>query len=97
MRTVSRHRSSRSPFGDYQSQCHYCGVQYYRSELRRDGSGNLMCTPCDGIDASTLDWMNAAMTPSRMGLPPRDGKTETKVVEVATTLKAKLGGPGWTW
>lgn len=56
-----------------------------------------MCTPCDGIDASTLDRMNAEMTPGRMGLPPMDGKLETKVVEVATTLKQKLGGAGWTY
>lgn len=90
-RTVGRRRPSSSPLGDYQAKCHYCGVVYYRSELRRDGAGNLMCGADDGIDALTLDKMNAEMTP-----PPRqfvqDATSEAKVVEVAPSLLDKIGG-----
>lgn len=55
-----------------------------------------MCDPCDGIDAPTLDRMNAEMTP-----PPEvyenDAKTEAKVTEVAVPLDTYLRTPTGGW
>jgi len=90
-RTVGRRRPASSPLGDFQAKCDYCGVVYYRKDLRRDGSGKLMCPVDDGIDALTLDRMNAEMTPPLRQFE-QDASTETKVVEVAPSLLAKIGG-----
>lgn len=60
MRTISYHRPRNSPRGDTVSICDYCGVEWYRSRLRRDRSGNLAC-PDDvsGLDRVTLSEGNA--------------------------------------
>ena len=94
MRTIGRHRPSSSPRGDFQSKCDYCGGVYYRSELRRDGSGKLMCENDEGIDAKTLDEMNLAMTPPHDPVT-QDASTEAKVTETPTPLRPKIGG--WTF
>lgn len=57
---------------DYIDRCGYCGVPYYRSELRGpDGSGLLRCPKeGDGKDATTLlrrEAQNAAEWASRQG------------------------------
>lgn len=60
MRTIGKHRPQGSPEGDYEAKCDYCGVHWYRSDLRRDGAGNLVCPDHDhGEDVVTLDRMVA--------------------------------------
>lgn len=90
MRTIGRRRPANSPKGDFEAQCAYCGVAHYRSELRRDGTGNLMCPADDGIDAKTLDEMNAAMnTPPETF--PNDSKADAKSTDVAPSIRARIG------
>lgn len=63
MLTIGRRRPRSSPRGDVQSGCAYCGVQWYRSQLRRDRSGNLSgpdCRDYEGHDIVTLSEGNAA-------------------------------------
>jgi hypothetical protein len=41
--------------GDYAEKCAYCGAKWFRSELKRDGSGKLYCPDeGDGLDTVTL-------------------------------------------
>lgn len=75
MRTISRHWPQTAPRGDYQAMCDYCGVQWRRSELRRDAAGKLAC-PDDqpGRDEVTLSRLNAeSVTQRELGRYPRDG------------------------
>ncbi len=60
MRTIKRQWPSNAPRGDIQVICDYCGIQWRRSQLRRDRSGLLAC-PDDvrGRDSVTLDEGNA--------------------------------------
>lgn len=60
MRTISRHKPSQLPRNDTLSQCSYCGVSWYRSQLRRDRTGNLACPRDYGGDIVTLSEANAA-------------------------------------
>jgi hypothetical protein len=57
--------------GERQDMCAYCGARWYRSELRRDASGYLICPDDDdgGRDRVTLDRGNAAAA-MRPRLPP---------------------------
>lgn len=60
-RTVTRKRSPHSPNGDVVVLCSYCGVLWYRSQLVRDGAGNLACSDdAAGMDIVTLSLGNAA-------------------------------------
>lgn len=60
-RTIGRKKPRNLPGGDYVTMCAYCGANWYRSQLRLDGSGKLFCPDeGDGLDAVTLDRMNAA-------------------------------------
>lgn len=71
MRTISRHRPSSSPRGDYQAECDYCGAMWYRSRLVKDGAGLLAC-PDDrrGRDVVTLSRQNAAHARAHRPAPP---------------------------
>lgn len=65
MRTIGR----KWPVGigpDRQATCSYCGVQWLRSQLRRDASGNLAC-PDDapGLDVVSLSEGNARLMRSQ--------------------------------
>lgn len=60
MRTISNHRPQHLPKSDTQSFCSYCGVSYYRSQLRRDRAGLLACKADYGGDVVTLSEENAA-------------------------------------
>jgi hypothetical protein len=53
-----------------------------------------MCPDDDGIDAPSLDRMNQEMGPVRERFD-NDAKTEQKVVEVAPSLAARIGGVTW--
>jgi len=61
MRTMSRRYSpTPGPPGERRDFCAYCGMKWYRSQMRRDASGQLAC-PDDqpGRDAVTLDRINS--------------------------------------
>jgi hypothetical protein len=66
MRTIGRKRSPASPNGDVLCLCSYCGVLWYRSQLVRDGAGNLAC-PDDssGLDTVSASLGNAAAASNR--------------------------------
>ncbi len=54
MRTIGTKRPRNSPIGDFVAMCSYCGADYLRSRLRRDGAGFLACPDDYGRDAVTL-------------------------------------------
>lgn len=58
MRTIGRKHPANAPRGDHQAMCSYCGVQWYRSQLRRDMEGNLVC-PDEGDGASRMELSEA--------------------------------------
>ncbi len=61
MRTIGRHFPRESPKNDFETLCGYCGVAYYRSQLRRDRAELLACKECgEGRDVVTLSEGNAA-------------------------------------
>ncbi len=105
MRTISRHWPKSAPYGDRQSMCDYCGVQWRRSQLARDASGLLAC-PDDqrGRDVVTLNQGNAdyAARQRQFGRtlhdgsnwnppPPADGAPFTP--PNAPSVAPKNGGP----
>jgi hypothetical protein len=47
--------------GDPTAVCDYCGVVWYRSELRRDASGLLVCPQDEGGDRVSADEYNATV------------------------------------
>lgn len=59
-RTIGRHLPGDLPRNDVKSRCDYCGVMYYRSQLRRDRSGFLACEEDYGGDVVSLSEGNAA-------------------------------------
>ena len=60
MITVRRKLRASRRWGDVQRLCDYCGVAYYRSQLRMDASGNLRCPKeGNGKDSVTLSKGNA--------------------------------------
>lgn len=80
MRTIGRHVPADKPHGDFVSRCDYCGAPWYRSTLRRDGSGFLVCEPCDtGPDKMTQLRRNAELAEAwgeqqaRLSEPVYDG------------------------
>lgn len=82
MRTIGRKRDPRSPRGDVERLCGYCGVAYLRSELRRDASGILACPDeLPGLDVVTLSEGNAELaSQKRMGNfeAPSDGSIDSR-------------------
>ena len=76
MRTIGRKWPSSAPKGDFQCMCDYCGVQWRRSQLRRNRAGLLVCPDeGNGRDAVTLSEQNAAGAQeyaSRLGRQRRD-------------------------
>lgn len=58
--TMPRKYPLPAPGGERRVFCDYCGIKWYRSEMKRDASGRLAC-PDDqsGRDAVTLDRANA--------------------------------------
>lgn len=90
MQQIGRHWPSSAPPGDYQALCSYCGSPWRRSQLRRDGAGNLMCPDDEGLDSVTLDRMNREMGPNYKRYL-NDARTETKVTETAPDLAAIIG------
>jgi hypothetical protein len=86
--TIGRKRSHRSPPGDTKRLCDYCGIAWYRSQLRRDAAGLLAC-PDDqrGRDVVTLSEGNLSWAASRRNDPtagmPADGGVPAKSTDVA--------------
>jgi len=64
MRTIPHKYPGKEPFRDTQALCGYCGVQWYRSQLRGpDRSGHLSCRDCrdyEGRDVVSLNEKNNA-------------------------------------
>lgn len=61
MRTMTRRYSpTPGPPGERRAMCAYCGIFWYRSQMRRDASGQLAC-PDDqqGRDQVTLNRLNS--------------------------------------
>lgn len=58
MRTIGRRWPADKPFGEFVSVCDYCGVPWYRSQLRRDGAGLLAC-PDEGDGPSATEQLEA--------------------------------------
>lgn len=89
--TIGRKRSHRSPPGDTVRLCSYCGIAWYRSQLRRDASGNLAC-PDDqrGLDVVTLSEGNISGLAERRDLgsytAPSDGTVDSPSTDVAPPL-----------
>jgi hypothetical protein len=61
MKTIGRHFPQTGRRGDFECMCDYCGVYWYRSQLRLDAAGFLAC-PDDqkGRDVVTLARENAS-------------------------------------
>lgn len=63
-RTIGRRWPGKRPAGDYTAECAYCGTPWRRSQLRMDGSGNLVCRlEGEGRDAVTQARDEADFTP----------------------------------
>lgn len=58
-RTIGTHLPGDLPRDPITSMCAYCGVPYYRHELRRDRAGLLACEEDFGGDVVTLSEGNA--------------------------------------
>ena len=57
--TMPRRYPFPAPPGERRATCAYCGMEWYRSSLRRDASGYLVCPDDDeGRDKVTLDRLN---------------------------------------
>jgi hypothetical protein len=69
MRTFGYKRYDRLAPSDCAALCGYCGAQFYRSELRRDGAGVLACHSDYGRDTVTLARLNAEDSASRRFIP----------------------------
>ncbi len=100
MRTISHHRPRNSPRGDTTAICDYCGVQWYRSALRKDRAGNLACPDdVDGLDRVTLSEGNAAAAARWQGTDSikQSGRKDTGGDEFRKTPQSILGAllVGW--
>ena len=64
--------------GEYQADCAYCGLKYYRrlGRMKRDAAGFLACEECaEGRDSVTLDRLNAAGAATvRVPRPGEEGR-----------------------
>lgn len=60
MRTIGPRLPSIRPRDDYESQCNDCGVHWFRSRMRYNGDGRLLCPDCWETGASELSAENAA-------------------------------------
>lgn len=73
-RTIGTRLPKKLLRGDYVAMCAHCGANWYRSQLREDGAGSLVCPDeGPGLDAVTLDAINAAYRPKRPSLPKSQG------------------------
>lgn len=74
-RTISFKWPRSAPLGDHAVICDYCGVQWRRSQLRRDRAGLLYCPDeGPGRDAVALSRDNVAQSRRRYApLAPKDG------------------------
>lgn len=99
MKTIGNRIPTTVSRNDYPCRCDYCGVPWYRSQLRVDGAGKLYCPQeGDGLDAVTLNEIDAAERMEEIPeLEPRDG-TFAKLPLQATppTLESIVGSGGRT-
>ena len=65
MPTYARHHGKGTATA-YPVMCAVCGVVWPRSDMRKDGQGQLICPDeGKGLDAATLDRLNAKAEPRR--------------------------------
>jgi hypothetical protein len=67
MRTIGRHIRLGHPLGDYETMCSICGQHYVRSDLTRNGDGQLVCRDDEGSTARELDEDNREAMPKPRG------------------------------
>jgi hypothetical protein len=78
MRSINRHRPADSPRGDTQATCDLCGQRFYRSELRRNRAGWLVCREDqEERDPVTLSEIIARNAYHRPAVPPNGGGNYT--------------------
>lgn len=78
MRTVGKRWPATAPRGDHQALCEICGVQWRRSQLRRDGDGLLVC-PDEGKGRAEgeLNLANAQAAKGIRRVRPSAGRVDT--------------------
>jgi len=97
MQTIGRHMPRPPCMGDFVVSCDYCGVNYYRRDLRRDGSGLLACDKDFGGDQFTLDQENADGADER-GLPrpmQDGGNIDPPITDTPPVVVHPDGVPGF--
>ena len=97
-RTIGRKIPANSPRGNFRSQCHYCGEDRYRSDLRKDATGFLSCPSCNdvGHDVTTLNKANAAMALKTTPVYPMDGLANPfDIDEVGEHIDSSSNGRKW--
>lgn len=96
MRTIGNHVPRSFKSGDYPCLCDYCGVPWYRSELRKDGAGKLYCPQeGEGLDAQTLLEIEASeQLQEERQLEPRDGSFAKLPEQPPADLLSTIVGSG---
>lgn len=93
-KTIGRHKPRSLPKGDYECLCDYCGTVFYRSKLRRDGSGKLFCPDeGEGKDAVTLS-QESAQENEPWIRSEHDQGTERRSIDVAPVVEILIGPTG---
>jgi len=73
MRTIGRRYPFKTSRGDYETDCDYCGLRYYRRQMTRDAARMLACPECaGGKDAVTLARENAESAAEFPGVNAKD-------------------------
>ena len=98
--TIGRRVRPGLPRGDFHCHCDICGVLWYRSQLRRDGAGRLVCPDeGDGLDAVTLSRLDAEALrrySDRRPRTKRDGRPQQPEGEFYTSPLSIVGETvGW--
>lgn len=95
MRTIGRHYPRENPGNDVASSCDYCGVAYFRHELRRDAAGLLACKRDYGGDVVTLGLDNAARATERRHIQTQGdiGRFDSDPTETPPTVQYPDGVP----
>lgn len=93
MRTIGKRWPRNAPRGDVQEMCDYCGVQWRRSQLRKDGAGLWVCPDeKDGLDKVTLSMLNAkdAAESEKPANREPGGRTATTNVSTAGVIDTSV-------
>lgn len=75
--TIGKRWPASAPRGDSAALCDYCGVQWRRSQLRRDGDGKLAC-PDEGSGRAVNELARLnAQGPANRRVRPVSSKVDT--------------------